>query len=94
MSFNMALHMPNMFTALALIVPFFKHYENKIYKNEPIIKILDKVKPSTKFGSRAEVDKNSDYYKQFHFYYSDTKNVPFSTVRTLKLFIQEQRYAK
>lgn len=87
-SYNMSAHMPSMFRGLGLIVPFFRHYENRLYKNEWLFKIINSVNPK-KTVKAKNVDKTTEYYKSFKFYYEDPKNIEFSMIRTLLIFIQE-----
>lgn len=49
MAFNMSTKMQTMFKGLALCVPFFRHYENRIYNNEWVFKTLEYVYPKKGF---------------------------------------------
>ena len=87
-SLNLTQRYPHLFRGLSLIVPFFKHKYNTLYKYHWFARTLDLLYPRFKFYN-VEEDKNSDYYKKFWYEYEDKKYVEFTMARTASMFKKE-----
>ena len=77
---------------MSLIVPFFKHKYQALYKFQWLAKSLNLVIPKFKFPYE-KLDKQDPYYIKYGYEYEDDKYVDFTRARTLTLFKKEQDYA-
>jgi alpha-beta hydrolase superfamily lysophospholipase len=83
MSFNLSLRYPQLFSGLALLVPFFQHYTDTIDKYQYVLKFCNIFQLYYSFGMR-------DYPDKYKYLNNDPKYVHHAKISSLVMFHDEQ----